>query len=577
MLSIESIKIDINVPTKMRDGIILYADVYRPERQGQYPAILTRLPYNKNVEFPKASGYMDPIAYVRAGYAVVIQDVRGTGASEGQAFFWRQELEDSYDSVEFIAAQPWCDGNIGMYGYSYFGYTQWTAAVTQPPHLKTICPGFTNTVPHAFPFSIKGDKLRLKIHLSWSLIISTLGLLRSRKSADMIKTQKDNLTYLRDHFEEQSWFLPIKDSPAIRTIDDLGMTPGFSDLISHVDGAQFWEQIGGPLPLEKVKVPVFHVVGWYDVDMLPAVINSYLTLNRYGAFEGSQLKQKLLVGPWVHSSDMLNKVGELDFGQNSSGAVADITGMHIRWFDHWLKGVNNGVRDEAPIRIFVMGSNKWRDENEWPLARTKYMEYYFHSGGQANSRFGDGVLSEELPGDEQPDNYLYDPRNPVMSNEMGAGAFDQQEIEKRPDVLVYTSEPLKSDLEVTGPIQIKIWASSSAVDTDFTGKLVDVWPNGKAYNICEGIIRTGYKQSERPKPLKPGGVGQYVIDMGATSNVFKAGHCIRVEISSSDFPHWERNLNTGHPIGQDATINSAMQTIHHTSQLSSHIVLPIIK
>jgi putative CocE/NonD family hydrolase len=297
-----------------------------------------------------------------------------------------------------------------------------------------------------------------------------------------------------------------------------------------------------------------------------------------GGSDLARKNQKLLIGPWIHELELQNIIGELDFGKASSGDFIDVTGMHIRWFDYWLKGIDNGVMDEPPVRIFIMGDNVWRDENEWPLARTRYTKYYFHSGGQSNSSFGNGVLNTGLPNEEQPDVYLYDPRNPVSTNPPGQQwLFDQQDLEKRADILVYTSAPLETNLEVTGPIQIKLWAASSAVDTDFTGKLVDVWPNGKAYNLVDGIIRARYRLSvSEPKLIEPGRVYEYTINLGNTSNLFKVGHKIRVEISSSNFPRYDRNLNTGHPIGQDAEINMALQTIYHDRKYPSYIVLPII-
>jgi hypothetical protein len=258
--------------------------------------------------------------------------------------------------------------------------------------------------------------------------------------------------------------------------------------------------------------------------------------------------------------------------------------MHIRWFDYWLKGIKNGIMEEPPVRIFVMGDNVWRNENEWPLARTEYTPYYFHSGGQANSRSGDGILNTRKPVEEETDNFLYDPRNPVPT-QAGAGraiehvfeAHEQGAVEDRIDVLVYTTPVLESDVEVTGPVALKLFAASSAVDTDFTGKLVDVWPDGKAYNVVDGIVRARYRKSvSKPELIKPGTIYEYTIDMRYTSIVFKAGHSIRVEISSSNFARWDRNLNTGKPIGQDSEIKVALQTIFHDNQYPSCIILPVI-
>lgn len=574
MLPAEAIRLDINVPIKMRDGTVLYADVWRPGKRGKYPAILTRTPYNKNFQFPTRAGYMNPQRIARAGYAVVIQDVRGTGDSEGNAFFWKQEIEDGYDSVEGVAALPWCDGNVGMYGFSYFGYTQLAAAVARPPHLRAICPGMTYHVPRSFPYSARGDTFKLQIHLGWCLGRTLGELMRRNLPPQEMLTSLKEIISLTDGIKEQFRVLPVKDAPAARVIDEMGMMPAYRDIAGHNDD-EYWQDIGGPLPLDEINVPVFSIAGWYDTEMTPGVLNSYRKLQER---KSSRLPiNRLLIGPWIHSADMLSIIGQLDFGLASSGMMADITGQHLRWFDRWLKGKENGVDRESRVRIFIMGANAWRDEAEWPLNRTKFRKYYLHSGGQANTRDGNGALGTSLPGDEQPDSYLYDPRNPVPSNEMGAGAFDQRALENRPDVLVYTSSALEKDLEVTGPVRLKIYAATSAVDTDFTGKLVDVWPDGAAYNVAEGIVRARYRRAvAEPELLRPEEVYEYDIDLGGTSNVFKAGHRLRLEISSSNFPKWARNLNTGDNPGGDATPRIAVQTVYHDQQRASHIVLPVI-
>ncbi len=575
MLSIESIKLEINVPVKMRDGTLLYADVWRPDKAGRFPAILTRTPYNKNLMFPTQAGHMNPQRMARAGYAVVLQDVRGTGDSEGRAFLWKQEVEDGYDSVEGVAALPWCDGNVGMYGFSYFGYTQWAAAVARPPHLKTICPGMTHHVPRSFPFSAKGDTYKLQIHLGWFLSRSLQELARKNLPEAEMKSTMKQLMYLMDTIEEQQRFLPMKDSPAVKIIEELDlMDPGYAETLRHIADDAFWkESAGGPLPMENLDIPVFHIAGWYDAEMTPGVLNSYLRIKGMS----KSIKQKMLIGPWIHTASMPNVVGQLDFGLASSGAVVDVTGLHLKWFDRWLKGVDNGVDEEDPVSIFVMGDNAWRGEKEWPLARTNFTKCYLHSGGKANTRSGDGVLSFEAPEEETYDSYLYDPRDPAPSSEMGMGAFDQRDTENRPDILVYSTDILTRDIEVTGPVRVTLYASSSVVDTDFTGKLIDVWPDGAAYNVAEGIVRVRYRDSvSNPKLIRPNEIYAYDIDLGGTSNVFKAGHRIRLEISSSHFPKWDRNLNTGHTMGDDAEIQLALQTIYHTRQFPSCIQLPII-
>jgi putative CocE/NonD family hydrolase len=575
MLPTESIKLEINVPMKMRDGTVLYADVWRPDRPGKYPAVLTRTPYNKNLMFPTNAGYLNPQRMARAGYGVIIQDVRGTGDSEGRAFLWKQEVDDGYDAVEGVADFTWCDGNVGMYGFSYFGYTQWAAAIARPPHLKAIFPGMTHHVARSFPFSAKGDTYKLQIHLSWFLTRSLQELARKKLPPEEMRSVLKRLMYLVDTIKEQQRFLPMKDSPAAKIIEQLDlMEPRYAGTLEHVSDDEFWQDAaGGPLPLEKISVPVFHFAGWYDTEMTPGVLNSFQKIQ---AMEKPVL-QKMMLGPWIHTGTMPNVVGELDFGLASAGPVVDITGLHIKWFDRWLKGIDNGVENDAPVKLFVMGENVWRDEQEWPLARTEYTNYFLHSDGQANTQLDDGVLNSALPDEEPYDTFLYDPRNPAPSSEMGMGAFDQRKNEKRPDILVYSTKVLEADVEVTGPVHLRLFAASTAVDTDFTAKLIDVWPDGEAYNTAEGIIRARYRNSAAaPELVEPDKVYEYDIDLGGTSNVFKAGHRIRLEISSSQFPKWDRNLNTGHVMGDDAEIRVALQTIFHDRMFPSCLILPII-
>lgn len=574
MHSQQSIKLEFDVPLKMRDGTILYADIYRPDTKDEYPVILTRLPYNKNLIFLRlGEGFMDFKRFVRAGYAVVIQDVRGTGASEGDFYLLRSEAEDGYDTVELLASQPWCNGNIGMYGFSYFAFTPWAAAVKQPPHLKTICPADHRVSGRGEPY-IHNCVFHLNPLLPWCIGHYERGLDRSNLLPEQKKSIHERLSQLMDNMQEQLNFLPLRDHPITEIAKQIGMTPFYYDWITHIDDDDYWEQLCSPAPLEKVDIPVFQLSGWYDT-MASGILANYQEMKTRGGSELARKYQKLLIGPWTHSLLLSNMVGELNFGSASSGEAVDVTGTLIRWFDRWLKGVDNGITDEPPIRIFVMGDNVWRDENEWPLARTKYIKYYLHSRGHANTSSGDGGLSTEIPGDEQTDYFLYDPRNPVPTRTMGAQ--DQEPVEKRTDVLVYTSLPLNSPIEVTGPLEVKIYAASSAVDTDFTAKLVDVWPNGKAYNLADGIVRARYRNSiSKPEFLEPGKIYEYSIDIGNTSNVFKTGHRIRLEISSSNFPGNDQNLNTGHPIGQDAEIKVALQTIYHNEKYHSCITLPII-
>ncbi len=569
-----------NVPARMRDGTVLYADIFRPETK-KCPAILTRLPYNKDVLFAQRPGYMNPPRFVEAGYGVVVQDCRGTGVSEGEHYHFRSEPEDGYDTVEWVAAQPWCDGNVGMYGASYLGGTQWLAAVTHPPHLRVICPAQASAVIRGLP-TTQGGVFNLRGSLRHAIGLAGDKLKKSSLSPAVKQAAAERLAYMMDNVDELCGFLPLKDVFAV-TVPQLDVAPFYADWLAHLVDDDYWARLYSPLPVEEIDLPTLHLSGWYDF-MVTGVLENFNALKARGGSACARQHRKLIVGPWVHGGELAQSVDEVDFGPTAAGAFVDVTGIHIRWFDYWLKGIANGILDEPPVKLFVMGQNVWRDENEWPLARTRYTLYYLHSRGRANSRFGDGLLGAELPEEEQADTYQYDPRNPASSkggprvNSSYVGVlFDQQELEKRNDLLVYSTPPLKVDTEVTGPVRVKLWAASSAVDTDFTAKLVDVWPDGRAYNLIEGIVRARYRESaSEARFIEPGKVYEYCIELGATSNVFRAGHRIRVEISSSSFPKWDRNLNTGHPIGMDAEIRVAAQTVYHDRTRPSHVILPII-
>jgi putative CocE/NonD family hydrolase len=332
----------------------------------------------------------------------------------------------------------------------------------------------------------------------------------------------------------------------------------------------------------EVSVPIFHVASWYD-GFLEGGLHYYSGVRRHGLTPEARSAQRLLVGPWPHLypyDSPTSMVGELDLGPQAQIRLGNLM---VQWFDHWLKGIDNGITEEKPVSIFVMGDNEWRGEDEWPLARTRYTPFYFHSQGKANTLNGDGTLSRIPPQTERNDSYVYDPNDPaptIGGSLLGpnpTGPRDQRPIEARQDVLVYTSEPLTDDLEITGPITVKLFAASDALDTDFTAKLVDVWPNGYAQNLQDGIIRARYRNSPtHPTPIVPGEPSGYTIDLWATSHVVKPGHRIRVEISSSNFPHYDRNLNTGGPLFKEDSFKRATQTILHDGAHPSHILLPII-
>jgi putative CocE/NonD family hydrolase len=386
------------------------------------------------------------------------------------------------------------------------------------------------------------------------------------------------------HLSNLFWHLPLatSDEAAGRTIRH------WKDWVSHPTYDDYWRDSS---PVEdhysEIDVPAYSMAGWFDV-FLQGSLNNFMGMTEQGKTATARRGQKIVVGPWIHGLGALgteSKTGDIDFG---SASLFDLREQETRWFDYWLKGIDNGIADEPRVRVFVMGANRWREADEWPIPGTVYTPYYLHSGGKANSLFGDGSLDTSSPEQEAHDEYIYDPEHPVMtiggsvccgeeSNPVTMGPRDQRPNEYRPDVLIYSSPPLETEVEVTGPVKAVIYAASSAKDTDFTAKLVDVSPNGYAMNVAQGIIRARYRDSwEEPDLLEPGKVYQFNIDLWSTSNSFQKGHRIRLEITSSNFPQFDRNPNTGHVFGQDAELQKAQQTIYHDTKYPSHILLPVI-
>lgn len=574
--------IDRDVPVEMRDGTVLRADIYRPDSSDTFPVLLQRTPYDKNA--PRISALLlNPLRAASAGYAVMVQDVRGRFASDGEFYTFRHEPDDGYDTIAWAASQPWSAGTVGMFGLSYVGATQWLAAITTPPALRTMVPVVTASDYHE-GWTYQGGAFELGFNASWTLSnLAFANLVRQMKAGQEFPTGfRSQYIALIDDMCRAFETLPLQDMPLLK---DHNLAPYYYDWLKHPTDDAYWQQWNIEKQHHQVTVPALNVGGWYDI-FLGGTIRNYLGMRQHGQTPEARQYQHLVIGPWKHGLPLGTVNGDIGFGVMGESFAIDFEGVQLRWYDHWLKGLDNGVRTDAPVRLFVMGANVWRDEQEWPLARTQYTRYYLHSKGKANSLRGNGVLSTESPGLEQPDRFLYDPRHPVPTRGGGLccwpsalpqGAFDQTIVESREDVLVYTTPPLQADCEVTGPILVTLYAASSAVDTDFTAKLVDVHPNGFAQNLTDGIIRARYRTSTAQAELiEPGQVYAYTIDLWATSNVFKAGHCIRLEISSSNFPRFDRNLNTGGDLTTEMTLVPAIQTIYHNTTHPSHIMLPVI-
>ncbi|MGC1951755.1 MAG: CocE/NonD family hydrolase [Gammaproteobacteria bacterium] len=574
--AVSAIRVDLDVLIAMRDGVVLRADVFRADNADASPALVIRMPYNKAA--PRYHPYFDPVRVVRQGYAVVWQDCRGTMFSEGDFYPVVAEAEDGYDTLEWVASQPWCNGQIGMYGLSYHGLTQLAAASAQSPHLKAMFPAM---VGHGLrDLLYRGGAFQLHLALFLSFHLSLLASARDAVRGHDTRKSAEALTHAFDNLEAYAKCLPLKGLAVLR---ETGRANYYFDWLDHPDNDEYWVNAEFA-PYDRITLPAYLATGWYDVQLHGTLAN-YLGMKACGGSKTARREIKLLIGPWIHSVELSQQVGELNFGLRAAGAGIDYTGIQLRWFDRWLKGRNNGITAEAPVRLFVMNENVWRNEEEWPLARTQYTPYYLHSDGQANTLDGNGRLDREPPGKERCDTYAYDPAMPVATHGgamltfsgAGAGALDQRAVHSRPDVLVYTSAVLGEEVEVTGPITLKLFAASTARDTDFTAKLEDVWPSGQSYLIADGIIRARYRLGDkRPDSLEPGEVYEFIIDLGATSNLFKAGHRIRVSIASSNFPKYDRNPNTGHAFGESSALTVARQTIFHDHRSPSHVVLPVI-
>ncbi len=550
------IRIEFDQRIPMRDGITLSADVYRlvdsSNEAKKYPVILTRTPYLKLSE-----RMLVPAKYfAERGYVFVAMDVRGRGDSDGVFVPYFNEGTDGYDAIEWCASQPWSDGNVGTVGSSYPGYIQWLAALQKPPHLRAM----VVRVTPSDPFVETPTGLPSPMALCWLHYVSGR---------------------VNQLMEAVDWTRVYEHLPLLTMDERAGRrNPNWRANIEHPQLDDYWAPLCYQDKFDKVDVPVLHISGWYDDEQIGTPLN-YVGMTTRGATPAVRANQRLLMGPWGHVVNTESKLGEVDFGPQ---ALIDLRAEELRWFNRWLKGYVqiSATTEEYPVRIFVMGVNEWRDEREWPLARTRWTPFYLHSGGRANSRFGDGTLSMTKQGDEPTDNYYYDPARPVpfitdpTSSQIG-GPDDYEAIERRDDVLVYVTETLTEEVEVTGPVRVDLFASSSAQDTDFMVKLVDIWPSGFTQRLCDGMVRARFREGmDRTSLIEPGRVYHYSIDCWNTSQVFKVGHRIGLEISSSAFPKYDRNLNTGAPLGMTTEMVVAEQRVYHDEERPSAVVLPII-
>lgn len=559
------ILIERNIDIPLRDGVITKADIYRPDTDDSVPVILSRTPYGKdNKHSPNMHSFaIDAFAAVDRGYAVAFQDVRGRYGSEGVFNPYFQEQADGYDSIEWLAEQAWCDGSIGMTGGSYLGAAQWLAAIAQPPHLKAIVPSITGSGFYE-GWTYQGGALQWGFLLLWALS----GLATNEADRQGADHDITRLLAAVDKLEGDY----VEPSATVKNLLHT-YTPYFFNWLKHHTNDAFWQPIDISQLYTQVKVPVLNIGGWYDIFINGTVDN----------FHGMQTSpdQYLLIGPWAHGDTSANFPGRR-FSIHSNWEVVDITGLQLAFFDRYLKQQENALSDQAPVNLYIMGEESWRDEQEWPLARTEYTVLYLDA---------EGMLSAQKPtATDGTDTYTYHPDDPFptvggatflpgLTVSDNAGPRDQSTVGARPDVLVYSMEPLVEALEVTGPIRMTLYAASSVVDTDFVIRLCDVHPDGASRLLTEGIIRARFRNGfEQEAFLQPGKVYEFQINVGVTSNVFLPGHSISVMVSSSSFPRFTRNPNTGAKLDpfDVSKVVPAQQRIYRSMHYPSNILLPII-
>lgn len=565
------------VEIPMRDGVALATDVWLPEGAGPVPALVVRTPYDRTgVDLVKYAP--SPFALVAAGYAVVLQDVRGTFASEGEFRPFVHEAEDGADTLSWIESQAWCDGRIGMFGLSYLGLTQWATLSTKPGALRAIAPYLTSADPYRAPVYSPGGAMSIDMLLSWYSLLSAAKAERrptpgaGPETAQLIRTYTSAAPTIgpSDRPSDQ----PVLD----RYFPDLGR-----DVFDRPVRDDSWDAASYLSDLENTAVPALHIGGWYDF-FLPETLRAYGESLRRGDAR-ARAGQHLVVGPWSHNNDR-GLTPDRWFGAESTPAAVKLTQQHVAFFDRWVRG-DESAPGLPPVRLFVMGIDRWRDEQDWPLPDAVPTEYWLVGSGPANTASGDGMLMTEPPTTDEADSFVYDPRRPVPSiggAQMKIGAYDgpldQRPVQDRADVLCFTGEPLIGPLEVTGPIQATLYVSSTAVDTDVTAKLVDVHPDGRAVILCDGILRMRYRNSlTAPEPMTPGEVYEVVVDLVATSNVFLPGHRIQLEVSSSNFPRYDRNTNTGGLVAHEdvGTAVPASNTLHRGRLRPSRVTLPVVR
>ena len=547
----------------MRDGVVLRADILLPKAQGRSPALIYRTPYGKHFALKEYKTFERAVA---RGYAVLIQDVRGRYASDGQFNAYQNEGRDGYDTIEWAASQPWCDGNLGTFGLSYPGAVQWLAAVENPPHLKAMVPAMTFATPRNFFYS--GGVFDLS-WLDW-IWLNIAPDIRRRKSLSGAKTYEQAKETWKQERQRVQNFIPLCDLPDVKEV-----APFYYAWLAHPPADPWWDWAELRNKYHRVHAAVLNLSGWYDEaygpDGATTNFNGLLAARK----NEKDSRTHMIIGPWTHGGQQETRAGERHFAPTSA---IDYDELILRWMDHYLRGIDNGVEREKPLRLFLMGQNVWRDEDAWPLARAKMQRYYLRS--ESNS--ARSARLNERPSDKPVsyNEFLSDPLRPLSDPHTGYGAHDYRALEGRKDVLVYDSNPLSTEMEVTGPIRAEIFVSADVPDFDLWVRILDVAPDGTAFNLMSpglDVLRASYRnQKPEPELLTPGKIYRLDLDRMLTSNTFLAGHRIRVQISGAFFPHFSRNLQSGESEVTASASCIAHIRIHHDKDHASRIILPAI-
>ena len=557
------LKISKDVPVPMRDGIVLRADILLPAEAGRFPTLIYRTPYNKELALQEYKTFEKAVA---RGYAVIVQDVRGRYASDGEFNAYRNEGHDGYDTIEWAAQQSWSDGNVGTFGLSYPGAVQWLAAVENPPHLKAMVPAMTFSTPRNFFYS-GGAFDGSWLDWIWFNIAPDI---RRRKNLPGPKTHAEAAAAWKQEHQRLQEFLPLRDLPDLKDV-----APFYYEWLSHPPADPWWDWAELRNKYDRVHAAVLNLSGWYDEAYGPdgATTNfNGLLAARHGEIDP---RTRTIIGPWTHGGQEKSRSGERDFG---SAAAIDYDELILRWMDHYVRGIDNGVDREKRVRIFVMGENVWRDEDAWPLNRARSESFYLASKSANDTT---GSLERSVPEETSASStFRSDPAQPLTDSYTAYGAHDYRSLAGRKDILVFDSEPLPADMEVTGPIRAEIYVSSACRDLDLWVRLLDVAPDGTAFNLMNpglDVVRASYRnESLRPELLQPETITRLNLDRMLTSNTFLAGHKIRVQISGAFFPHFSRNLQTGLSETTGSGAQACSIRILHSEKYQSRIVLPII-